>query len=30
MVFKQIIAPIIVGLIIQLFDYWLNYRGNKK
>ncbi|QNQ81532.1 type I toxin-antitoxin system Fst family toxin [Lactobacillus sp. PV034] len=27
---KYIIAPIIVGIMLKLFDYWLNHRDNKK
>ncbi|QNQ81099.1 type I toxin-antitoxin system Fst family toxin [Lactobacillus sp. PV034] len=30
MIFRFVIAPIIVGIILKLFDYWLNHRSNKR
>ncbi|WP_297953681.1 type I toxin-antitoxin system Fst family toxin [uncultured Lactobacillus sp.] len=29
-VISSIIAPIIVGIVLALFDHWLNHRDNDK
>ncbi|WP_156405801.1 type I toxin-antitoxin system Fst family toxin [Lactobacillus amylovorus] len=27
-IFSSIIAPIIVGIVLALFEYWLNHQDN--
>ncbi|MBC9722668.1 MAG: type I toxin-antitoxin system Fst family toxin [Lactobacillus sp.] len=27
-IFTSIVAPLIVGIVLALFEYWLNHRDN--